>query len=183
MRFVMLLVVAAATPLVPSLAWSAPAKAALTVDQLRTEYKVNPLGLGAVSPASAGSCARVPAVPARRPMRSGSPRPQAHSRPAAISSGAPGRVASDESIHRMYEGRELRSGQRCSWQVRVWDGGRRVPLERAGVFRDGPSRALRLEDELDRARRRGRRDEDGADTDAAPRLQAPGDQYGGRAPM
>jgi alpha-L-rhamnosidase len=33
-----------------------------------------------------------------------------------------GRVASDESIHRVYDGPPLQSGQRYYWQVRVWDG-------------------------------------------------------------
>ena len=32
-----------------------------------------------------------------------------------------GRVNSDESIHRVYEGAALQSGQRYYWQVRVWD--------------------------------------------------------------
>jgi alpha-L-rhamnosidase len=34
-----------------------------------------------------------------------------------------GRVASDESIQRVYDGPPLRSGQRYHWQVRAWDGG------------------------------------------------------------
>jgi alpha-L-rhamnosidase len=36
-----------------------------------------------------------------------------------------GRVASDESTQRAYEGPALPSGQRYFWQVRVWDGGGR----------------------------------------------------------
>jgi alpha-L-rhamnosidase len=33
-----------------------------------------------------------------------------------------GKVASDASIHRPYEGPALGSGQRCTWRVRAWDG-------------------------------------------------------------
>jgi alpha-L-rhamnosidase len=33
-----------------------------------------------------------------------------------------GKVPSGESIHRPYGGPDLESGQRCYWQVRVWDG-------------------------------------------------------------
>jgi len=34
-----------------------------------------------------------------------------------------GKVASDQSIHCIYDGDDLKSSQRCCWQVRVWDGG------------------------------------------------------------
>ena len=86
-----------------------------------------------------------------RAERGGAPR-----RPRLVWSS--GRVASDESTQRVYEGPALRSGERYHWQVRVWDGGGpRLGLERAGVVGDGPPRAVRLEGELDRARPAGGR--------------------------
>ena len=33
-----------------------------------------------------------------------------------------GKVVSGESIHHPYEGPSLTSGQRCYWQVRIWEG-------------------------------------------------------------
>src|SRR5438876_9442491 len=32
-----------------------------------------------------------------------------------------GKVLSDQSLHVPYRGPALQSGQRCTWQVRVWD--------------------------------------------------------------
>ena len=32
-----------------------------------------------------------------------------------------GKIASDQSIQITYAGKELRSGQECHWQVRIWD--------------------------------------------------------------
>ena len=32
-----------------------------------------------------------------------------------------GQVASDQSLHRVYQGRPLAARQRAWWQVRVWD--------------------------------------------------------------
>src|SRR3989442_237465 len=33
-----------------------------------------------------------------------------------------GKVLADQSVHVPYRGPALQSGQRCTWQVRVWDG-------------------------------------------------------------
>ena len=64
-----------------------------------------------------------------------------------------GRVASDESTQRAYDGQALRSGQRYHWQVRVWDGARQgLRLERPALLGDGTARRGGLEGELDRAR-------------------------------
>ena len=37
-----------------------------------------------------------------------------------------GKVSGDQSLHIEYDGQPLRSGQRCYWQVKVWDGEDRV---------------------------------------------------------
>ena len=89
---------------------------------LRTEYKENPLGIDVRSPRlswrieSAGRGVVQTAYEVR----------VARSERGLPSKGglvwSSGKVASDESIQRPYEGPALRSGERYSWQVRVWDG-------------------------------------------------------------
>src|SRR5688572_32620081 len=110
---------------VPALAraHAAPKEPALKVAALRTEYKENPLGIDALRPrlswqlqsgarGVAQSAYEVRVAPTERAMRAG--------RDLVWSSG---RVASDESTQRAYEGPPLQSGHRYYWQVRVWDGG------------------------------------------------------------
>jgi alpha-L-rhamnosidase len=49
-----------------------------------------------------------------------------------------GRVESDRSVCVEYEGEALRSGSRCVWKVRVWDGaGGSSPYSHPGVFEAG----------------------------------------------
>jgi alpha-L-rhamnosidase len=115
--------------------WSAPegrlAHAAtkepdLKVGALRTEYKENPLGVDARKPrlgwrlqsAARGvtqSAYEVRVARTERGVRAGSDLVWDS-----------GRVASDESTQRAYEGSPLQSGRRYYWQVRVWDGGGRA---------------------------------------------------------
>ena len=128
---------------------SAPARAAapepLRVVSLRTEYKENP-----ARASTRGSPLELAASRARTRRRAvGLPDPRGAERRAACGGGADlvwdsGRVTSDESIQRAYDGPPLRSGQRYHWQVRVWDGsGQAFRLERAGVLGDGPPRRRR----------------------------------------
>src|SRR5262245_25639208 len=101
----------------------AAAAAPVRLVALRTEYKENPLGIDARKPrlswqlASSGRGVRQAAYEIRVARTE-----------AAVRSGrdlvwTSGRVASDESTQRAYEGPALQSGQRYYWQVRVWDGG------------------------------------------------------------
>src|ERR687894_1331873 len=49
-----------------------------------------------------------------------------------------GRVESDRSVSVEYEGEPLRSGSRCVWKVRVWDGeGQPTPYAEPAVFEMG----------------------------------------------
>jgi alpha-L-rhamnosidase len=93
---------------------------ALTVAGLRTEYKENPLGIDARKPRLSWqiisnargiiqSAYQIRVATSERDLRS-----------ASNLVWDSGRVNSDQSIHRAYEGPSLKSGQRYYWQVRVW---------------------------------------------------------------
>ena len=159
-------------------------EAAVEVASLRTEYRENPLGLGTPKPrlswqlrsSARGvtqSAYQVRVARSEQGLRAGG-------RDVVWDSG---RVASDESIHRTYAGPPLLSGQRYSWQVRVWDASRpRLRLERPRLVGDGPPGTGRLEGELDRAGPGRRRVEDGAVADAAARVRSSAVPSSGRAP-
>ena len=106
----------------PPLAYADPKAPALKVVGLRTEYKENPLGIDGRKPRLSWrlqsgvrgvtqSAYEVRVAGSERGVRGGSD-----------SVWSSGRVASDESIQRTYEGPPLQSGRRYYWQVRVWDG-------------------------------------------------------------
>ncbi|MDX2032486.1 MAG: glycoside hydrolase family 78 protein [Blastocatellia bacterium] len=101
----------------PRAAQGAPLKAA----GLRTEYRENPLGIDARKPRFSW-----------RLQSGGRGVMQAAYRIRVAGTGADlqagkdllwdsGKVDSEESIHRVYEGPPVRSGKRYYWQVRVWD--------------------------------------------------------------
>jgi len=105
-----------------SLARAATAPLPLRVVGLRTEYTQNPLGIDAAKPRLSWQIQ----APGRGVTQSAYQVRVARSE-RALQGGSDlvwdtGRVASDESIQRAYEGPPLRSGQRYHWQVRVWDG-------------------------------------------------------------
>jgi alpha-L-rhamnosidase len=104
------------------LALAAGAMPPLRVAGLRTEYKENPLGIDARKPRLSW---RIEAE-GRGVVQSAYEIRVARSERGLGAKGDlvwdSGKVASDESIHRPYEGPALRSGERCYWQVRVWDG-------------------------------------------------------------
>jgi alpha-L-rhamnosidase len=121
-----------ALSLATCLAWISPASASLSSNQiksdeaisiagLRTEYKVNPLGIDARKPrlswqiqsSARGimqSAYQLRVARSERELRAGSN--------LAWDSG---RVNSDQSINLAYDGPPLQSGQRYYWQARVWD--------------------------------------------------------------
>jgi alpha-L-rhamnosidase len=105
---------------------AATAPAALQVVGLRTEYKENPLGIDSRKPRFSW---RLQA--SGRGVVQSAYQVRVAASEAALRSGSPlvwdsGRVASDESIQRSYDGPALRSRQRLHWQVRVWDGAGRA---------------------------------------------------------
>ena len=64
-----------------------------------------------------------------------------------------GVVKSGESVHVVYAGPAVRSGQRYFWRVRIWDsGGAASAWSAACLLGDGPAAAVGLEGELDRTR-------------------------------
>jgi alpha-L-rhamnosidase len=94
------------------------------VEGLRTEYRENPLGIDNRAPrlswriVSGGRNVRQAAYQIRVA-------PVSAKRPAVAATASlqwdTGRVASAESIQRVYEGKPFASGQRYVWQVQVWD--------------------------------------------------------------
>ncbi|PYV45630.1 MAG: alpha-L-rhamnosidase [Acidobacteria bacterium] len=104
------------------LAYSGKTETTLKLVRLRTEYKENPLGIDIRKPRlsweiqSDGRGVRQSAYQVRVARSEPDPR---SARGILWDSG---RVNSDESIHRTYEGPPLRTRQRYYWQVRVWDG-------------------------------------------------------------
>lgn len=105
----------------PLLAFASTREAALEVAALRTEYHENPLGIGVRKPRLSWQLhagARGVAQSAYQVRVSRSEQGLRAGRDLVWDSG---RVASDESIHRVYGGPPLQSGQRYAWQVRVWD--------------------------------------------------------------
>ena len=94
----------------------------LRVFNLRTEYKENPLGIDARKPRLSWQLAS-----SGRGVRQSAYEIKVARSEAAVRAGrdlvwTSGRVASDESTQRAYEGPALQSGQRYHWQVRAWDG-------------------------------------------------------------
>ncbi len=109
----------------PLRAQEAPKDAAVTVIALRAEYKEDPLGIDARKPRLSWqlqSGARGVTQSAYQVRVSRSERGLGAGQDLVWDSG---RVASDQSILRAYDGPPLQSARRYFWQVRVWDGGGR----------------------------------------------------------
>ena len=105
---------------------AAGASAAGVALTLRTEYKENPLGIDVRRPRLSW---QLPAG-ARGVVQTAYQIRVARTEPALRSDRGlvwdSGRVSSDESVNRPYDGPALRSGERYFWQVRAWDGAGRA---------------------------------------------------------
>jgi len=93
----------------------------LRITNLRCEYQVNPLGIDVAHPRfnwQMLSDQRGARQTAYQVLVAGSERDLSENRAELWDSG---KVESDQSIHVVYNGQPLRSGQRAWWKVRVWD--------------------------------------------------------------
>jgi alpha-L-rhamnosidase len=95
---------------------------ALKLTGLCTEYKENPLGIDARKPRLSWQLQA-----SGRGVMQAAYQIRVAKSSAEVQAGKnlvwdSGKVNSEESIHRVYEGPSLQSGQRYYWQVRVWDG-------------------------------------------------------------
>jgi alpha-L-rhamnosidase len=93
----------------------------LRVIDLRCEYLTNPLGLEVRQPRLSWRLAA-----SARGARQTAYQVRVASDPRHLSAGRgdlwdSGQVASDQSLHRVYQGAPLASRQRACWQVRIWD--------------------------------------------------------------
>jgi alpha-L-rhamnosidase len=102
--------------------WCAAANApTLAPARLRCEYLVNPLGIDVPRPRLSWEL-----VSDRRADRQTAYQLLAAGSEAALAADRgdlwdTGRVASDQSLHLVYAGRSVSSGERVHWKVRVWD--------------------------------------------------------------
>ena len=94
----------------------------LTPEKLVCEYLVNPIGLDVRRPRLSWqlSAERRGARQTAYQIRVASS-PAAPDDPAGDTLWDTGKVPADTSLHIPYGGPALRPGQRCYWQVRVWD--------------------------------------------------------------
>ena len=169
-----------------SLAASPAERSALTVRELRCEYRVNPLGIDARLPRLSWILGS-----RHRGQRQDAYRVLVASRRELLQKDAgdvwdSGKRASTESVNIAYGGRALVSGQRCWWKVRVWDekgvaspwsepawwemgllspdawegrwlsDGKPVPSKDEDFYRDDPAPLFRTEFTLDRPIARAR---------------------------
>jgi alpha-L-rhamnosidase len=93
----------------------------LKLVSLRTEYKVNPLGIDARRPRLSWQLQAAARGVAQSAYQIRVARTVADLKAGKNLSWDSGRVKSGESTHRAYEGSPLQSEHRYYWQVRVWD--------------------------------------------------------------
>jgi alpha-L-rhamnosidase len=105
---------------------------------LRCEYRVDPLGIDETAPTLSWALegeGRAQTQSAYRVLLAGSEEDLEAEENLLWDSG---RVESSRSVGIEYEGQELRSGSRCVWKVRVWDGaGNPAPYAEPSVFEMG----------------------------------------------
>jgi len=97
------------------------ARGACSPVRLRCEWAAAPFGVDAAQPRLFWECAgtgRGERLTAYQVLAASSEKNLAHDRGDLWDSG---KVASDETIHLAYAGRELKTSQRVFWKVRVWD--------------------------------------------------------------
>ena len=127
--------------------------AGVSVDNLRCEYRKDPLGIDATRPRLSWilqSDDRGQKQTAYQVLTAATPEALAKDQGDFWDSG---RVASDQSIQLEYAGKPLTSRMRCHWKVRVWDRERPTfSVEQAGDVDHGAARSRGLASPLDRGR-------------------------------
>jgi len=116
-----LAIVSAACSILALGASADPAGNDLRVQELRCEYRINPLGLDVLKPRLSWvleSTGRGQKQTAYRILVAGSPEKLSSDEGDLWVSG---KVESDQTIQLVYNGKPLKSGMRCWWKVRVWD--------------------------------------------------------------
>ena len=105
-------------------AWAGSANALgeLQPVNLRCERRVNPLGLGNTTPVLSWELRSGGAGPAYRGETQTAYEIKVGSAAGAADLWNSGKLASPETVDIIYSGQPLTSGQRCFWQVRVYDG-------------------------------------------------------------
>jgi len=122
-----------------SAAGPAAAETALRVDQLSCEYATDPLGIDVAQPRFSWilhSERRGGMQAAYQIVVAGSA--EALGADVADNKWDSGRVESDQSVHVVYQGKKLSSGEKCWWKVRVWDqDGNPSPYSKPGTLEMG----------------------------------------------
>jgi alpha-L-rhamnosidase len=112
-------------------ALAGPALAGVTPVRLRCEYATNPLGIDTARPRLSWvleSSERNQVQTAYQILVAGTPENLAADRGDLWDSG---KVSTSQTLHVVYSGRPLSSGQRAYWKIRAWDGqGRDCPWSR-----------------------------------------------------
>lgn len=93
----------------------------IAVENLRCEYRINPLGIDVIKPGLSwvlSSHQRGQNQTAYQILVASSPETLSKDQGDLWDSG---KVASDQQLHITYGGKPLASRQRCHWKARVWD--------------------------------------------------------------
>ena len=118
--------------------WGQSVGGGITVKELRCEYVTNPLGIDTPQPRFSwilGSNQRAQMQSAYHVIVASSAEKL---RSDIGDKWDSGKVASEKSVNIPYQGRELSSGERCYWKVRVWDKyGRVSPPSNPATFEMG----------------------------------------------
>ena len=131
------------------------AAAGLKPSTLRCEYLANPRAVGTTQPRLSWV---VEAEPGQRGVQQAAYQVLVASRPELLTQNQgdlwdSGKVSSDQSVHVVYAGKPLASGQACFWKVRLWEPGRPASAwSEPARWTMGSAQTGRLAGQVDRTR-------------------------------